>query len=299
MTSGNGIVVGVDGSPESEAAVDWAAAEAVLHKVGLTLVHVLPGTTVHTLYEMSVADDLKERAAQRGREFLSRATMIAAQVATGAESIPIREQVCEGNPVSAMVDLSRDAQMLVVGSRGLGRIGRALLGSVSSGVLDHAECPVAVIHPKAQPQMQSERAPVVVGIDGSPASEAAVAIAFDEASRRAVELIAVHAWNDVTVYAYPAEEWTTFRPQAEEVLSERLAGWQERYPDVPVRREVVRDSPAQQLLVQAETAQLVVVGSHGRGGFTGMLLGSVSRTVAQSARTAVIVARPQSPVHPT
>jgi nucleotide-binding universal stress UspA family protein len=137
-----------------------------------------------------------------------------------------------------------------------------------------------------------EQAPVVVGIDGSPASESATAIAFDEASRRGVELVAVHVWSDITYYEFPDVEWLTkMKEQAEESLAQRLAGWQERYPDVSVRRVVARDRPSHELVEQSESAQLVVVGSHGRGGFAGMLLGSVSAAVAESARMPVIVAR--------
>jgi nucleotide-binding universal stress UspA family protein len=120
----------------------------------------------------------------------------------------------------------------------------------------------------------------------------ATAIAFDEASRRGVELIAMHVWSDVEVNDYPAIDWPAMKPAADEVLAERLAGWQERYPDVAVRRVVECDHPTYHLIQQAESAQLVVVGSHGRGGFAGMLLGSVSTAVAHSARIPVIVARP-------
>jgi len=93
------------------------------------------------------------------------------------------------------------------------------------------------------------------------------------------------------VFEFPGADWSALQSGAEETLSERLAGWQERYPDVLVRRVVVADRPAHQLLEQAQSAQLLVIGSHGRGGFAGMVLGSVSTAVINAARMPVLVAR--------
>ena len=223
-----------------------------------------------------------------GRSVLEAATATAR---AAAPDIEISSDMIAGPSVPTLVDASKDAFMVVAGSRGRGALARGLLGSVSNGLVRHAACPVAVIHDEDPLMPHPAQAPVVVGIDGSPASEKAVAIAFEEASLRSVDLMAVHAWSDSVVFEFPGTDWSTLQAMGEETLSERLAGWQERYPDVLVRRTVVADRPARQLIEQAESAQLLVVGSHGRGGFAGMLLGSVSTAVINNARMPVIVAR--------
>jgi nucleotide-binding universal stress UspA family protein len=192
--------------------------------------------------------------------------------------------------VRALIDASRDAWMIVAGGQGLGALGRLLLGSVTAGLIHHAHCPVAVIHADEDAVPPSD-APVLVGIDGSPASEAAIALAFDEADRRGVDVVALHAWSDVGICPILGMDWRDSEAEGQEILAERLAGWHERYPDVCVKRVIVCDKPSRWLLEEAEQAQLVVVGSRGRGGFAGMLLGSVSSHVAQSATVPVIVAR--------
>ena len=131
----------------------------------------------------------------------------------------------------------------------------------------------------------------MVGIDGSRASELATAIAFDEASWRGVDLVALHVWSDADISTVFGIDSSAVQSAADKTLAESLAGWQERYPEVTVQRVVEFKRPVRHLLEQAEKAQLVVVGSHGRGGFAGMLLGSVSTAVAQEARVPVIVAR--------
>jgi nucleotide-binding universal stress UspA family protein len=172
-----------------------------------------------------------------------------------------------------------------------GAIGRLLLGSVSRGVVEHAHCPVAVTHTNEASAPVDPTAPVLLGVDGSPASETATAWAFDEPSRRGVALVALHAWSDIGVFPSLGMDWRAYQDQGEEVLAERLAGWQERYPDLHVSRRLVCDTPARWLIEESRNAQLVVVGSHGRGGFGGMRLGAVGAAVAQSAKIPVIVVR--------
>ncbi|MCV7199377.1 universal stress protein [Mycobacterium angelicum] len=283
-----GIVVGVDGSAASNAAVYWAAHEAALRNVPLTVVHMLRAF-VPTYPQMPMPNGIALWQEEDGRQVLEQAVKIAEDVAATERPIAMTHEMKCSPPVPTLVEMSDDAEMVVVGSTGRGAVERTLLGSVSSGVVHSARCPVAVIRDEASWLPRSNRAPVVVGIDCSPVSELALAIAFDEASRRGVELTALHAWSDIAVYQLP---WLDWQAEAERSLAEYLAGWQERYPDVKVNRVVVLDHPGRALIDESQTAQLVVVGSHGRGGLTGMLLGSVGNAVVHSVCAPVIVARP-------
>jgi nucleotide-binding universal stress UspA family protein len=188
--------------------------------------------------------------------------------------------------------------MLVVGRTGAGGFTGMLVGGTAATVASHAHSPVAIIRGRQDTTMIPDSGPVVVGIDGSPNSEPAIAVAFEEASLRGVPLVAVHAWNDVTYEDTRGTVRVLTQPDAleggeERLLTERLAGWPEKYPDVEIRRLLVRDRPRHALLEASETAQLVVVGSHGRGGFTGMLLGSTSQALVQHAPCPVLVVRPE------
>ncbi|HEY0228589.1 MAG TPA: universal stress protein [Mycobacterium sp.] len=285
-----GIVAGVDGSAASDAAVFWAAQDAVMRNLPLTLVHAF-NTFVPTFPQIPMPTGDALWPEDDGRMVLEHAVKIAQDAVPAGQNIAITSELNYSPPVPTLIEMSEGAEMVVVGCNGRGALARVLLGSVSSAVIHRAKCPVAVIHEKASDLPRSDQAPVLVGIDGSPASELATSIAFDEASRRGVELTALQAWSDTEYFEIPGYEWTAVRAEAERKLAECLAGWQERYPDVVVERLVVRDRPARQLVEQSESAQLLVLGSRGRGAVSGAMLGSVSNAVVQSVHAPVIVAR--------
>jgi nucleotide-binding universal stress UspA family protein len=285
----NGILVAIDGSAESDAAVRWAAHEAAMRHAPITLLHVV--VPVVTSWPVrSLQAEFNEWQEDNARQVIEDAEKtLRADVGAAAVS-DLHSQIEHAHVVPALVSASKDAEMVVVGSRGLGAVGRAVLGSTSGGLLRHAHCPVAVIHAD-EAQAPDRTSPVLLGIDGTPASEAATALAFEEASRRKVDLVALHAWSDVGVFPVVGMNWQEYEDEGHEVLGERLAGWQDQYPDVHVRRRIVCDRPARWLIDESQQAQLVIVGSHGRGGFPGMLLGSVSTAVAEAAKVPVIVVR--------
>jgi nucleotide-binding universal stress UspA family protein len=285
-----GIVVGIDDSPAARLAVQWAARDAELRKIPLTLVHAI-SPEVSTLLRTPLPAGLMRWQQDHGRRLVDEALKVVEEASLRGGPAGIHSEILSSAAVPTLVDLSKDAEMVVTGAQGSGRWPGRLLGSVSSGLLRYAHCPVAIIHNQDPAMPYPSQAPVLVGIDGSPASELATATAFDEASRRHVGVIALHAWSDLDVSEWPGIDWPATQSMAEEVLAERLAGWQEQYPDVQVSRTVVQAQPARQLVEQSEEAQLIVVGSRGRGGFAGMLVGSVGETVAEMARVPVIVAR--------
>ncbi len=282
-----GILVAVDGSVESDAAITWAAEEAAIRRQPITLMHIVEPVVV--TWPVRYLEAGYRRWQEDHAELVIELAQKVAQAAIGDSKVAIQSEVRHGTVGPEFIGASKKAMMTVSGSRGLGGIGAGLLGSVSRGLLHYARSPVAVIRPSDE---QPDRSlPVLLGVDGSPASEAATAFAFDEASRRGVDLLALHAWSDVSTVPPWGPDWRTYEQEGGEMLSKYLSGWQEQYPDVLVRRKVVCDRPAQWLLEEAAGAQLVVLGSRGRGGFTRLLLGSVSTAVAESSTTPVIVVR--------
>lgn len=282
-----GVVVAVDGSPESYVAVRWAAKHAAMRRDRLTIVTVVTREYLY-IRDPETQDRVHQWQRHHGEAVLRRAQHVAEDT-VGAGVLPeICTDLIFGKPVPLLADMSKEFRILVVGRRGLGTFDRLVLGSVSSGLVHYAHSPVAVIH--EVPHLDRDD-PVIVGIDGSPVSEPAIALAFDEASHRKVPLVAMHAWVDVLDTA-PEFDWRAEREQANELLGERLAGWQEQYPDVSVVRKLVKGNPGRWLIEHSRHAQLVVLGSHGRGGFAGMLLGSVSRSVVQAAHSPIIIVRP-------
>jgi nucleotide-binding universal stress UspA family protein len=281
------IVVGVDGSPSSDRAVDWATDEASRRNLPLHLLNawnvdfsaeligpLLPG------FERESSDTMRA-AADRVRALDPDVRVVRRSERTGA--------------AAALVIASLRADTVVVGSRGLSTMGRLLAGSTSMQVAAHAHCPTVVVGESHATRAGRPR--VVVGIDTSPASLDAVAYAVTQAAERGGDLTVVHAWDVGLVEGTlalnaPMEVWERFGAEREAMTAEAVAGWSERYPDVHVETRVVHGRAADALVDAASDAELLVVGSRGHGGFLGLLLGSVSRTVLQTAPCPVAVVRP-------
>ncbi|GAA3458664.1 universal stress protein [Saccharothrix longispora] len=282
------IVVGVDGSSSALAAARWAATEAARHHVPVKLVHAYQLPVRGYPEIVLTGHDVRQAFEDTGRERLAEAEGVVRQAVPGVE---VETSLVLGGPAAVLVEESRRARLVVLGSRGLGGFSGLLVGSVAVAVSAHGACPVVVV----REQVPTEGA-VVVGVDGSEISEQAVAFAFEQASVHGAPLTAVLAWTDFLVDGAHGSRFTVDWAQVEDeerrLLAERLAGWQEKYPDVPVTRVVIRDRPVRALLQAAADARLLVVGSHGLGGFTGMLLGSTSQALVYHAPCPLAVVRP-------
>lgn len=288
-TSTAPVVVGVDGSSHQQVAIDWAVSEARLRRRPLRLVHAFDWALLGMSYAAPPYGVVQEELQANAARILERSLAMAHHI---APDLDIDGRVVDGSPSAVLRDTSRSAAVVVVGHRGRGGFAGLLLGSVAAQVAAHAACPVVVAR---APDRAADR--VVVGVDGSPLSDAALGFAFEEASLRGLGLTAVHASSEPAVAdaALPlVYDIGDLRDGAARLLSESLAGWREKYPDVDVLSQIVHGRPARVLVEAAAGAALLVVGSRGRGGFTGLLLGSVSSAVLHHAAAPVaIVHRPR------
>lgn len=295
MSYEGNIVVAVDGSDASRTAVQWAANTANKRGVPLRLAssYVMP----QYLYAegMVPPQELFDELQSETLEKIEDARRVALEV---APDIKIGHTIAEGSPIDMLLEMSKEATMVVMGSRGLGGLSGMVLGSVSAAVVSHAFCPVVVVREDNPVNENTKYGPVVIGVDGSEVSQKATEYAFAEANARGAELIAVHTWMDMQVQASLAglaaaqAQWEEVEQEQKELLDERLAPLVEKYPNVEVKKIITRDRPVRALTDVAEGAQLLVVGSHGRGGFKGMLLGSTSRALLQAAPCPMMVVRP-------
>ena len=284
------VVVGVDGSDTALDAVRWAAREAEHRHTDLLVVHAFDVAGLYA--DAAVAPlltDVEERMRVEAGEILDAARAAAGEVAPGV-AVDVRED--REAPSVALIEEARTASLLVLGSAGRGAVGTAL-GSVTLTVASHAQSPVVVV------RGTSYDGPVLVGVDGGPSSDTALAHAFAAASEHGSGLTALYAWHDGRSPALRAAgAFDRLRDAEERALAERLAGWSARYPDVAVERVIERSEPGRALTEHSAGARLVVVATRGRGGFTGLLLGSTGLSLIQRADCPVMLVGPAASVTP-
>ena len=311
-----GVVIGYDGSPESRLALSWAAATARRRGSRLTLLHsvnlsFIPGFPA---FDTSQVEPELQDAAKR---LVDDGAMRAGDTLDASR---IQTQYWLGSPAAQIVEASADADLVVMGSRGRGRLSGGLLGSTSYAVAAHAHCPVVVVRPghEAGPPADTEASevasindglpevvrpdathPVVVGFDDSEPAMRAVQAAADIAMEEGAELRIAHVVQVPSIDSWAYEETAhagtvhahSLREHADDALSAAVRLAKAKHPDLEVSTEVLYGSPGRAIADLGSTAGLVVVGSRGRGGFKGLLLGSVSHNVIHNAECPVMIVR--------
>jgi nucleotide-binding universal stress UspA family protein len=290
--AGAPVVVGVDGSRAALDAARWAAGAAVRLGAPLLLAHTYPDeATFYNGTAMMIDAQFIQELREDGSAMLDAATAAAEQDHPG---LVVERDVRSGTAASHLIELSRAARMVALGAQGAGAVTDYLLGSTVLRTVNNAHSPVAVVRGSLGVESPDSR-PIVVGVDGSQVSETAVDEAFGLASSFGVGLTAVHAWSGEKqhglAHASKYVDWSAYEETVKAVVSESLAGVRDEYPDVPVEALSTQGVPADVLLRHAATAQLLVVGSHGRGKVMGALLGSVSQNLVHHAPCPVLVCR--------
>lgn len=277
-------LIGVDGSDHSRIALNWGLTRAASRSASVELLHV--------------ADDsfLSESVAFLSEAQQASEQMLAHEIAAARDSLGFSGEISGtavvGHPIAEIEEASKQADLIVLGAHSGGKFAGSVFGTRAVKVAAVAHCPVAVIPAE---YTEGDGSGIVVGVDGSEPSQAAVAFAAEEASRRGVPLIAVYAWMPPLTpgleYLWSEELVAAQEKAAEEAIAIGVAGLATRYPDLEIRKQIVQAPPVTALLQAAETAEMVVVGSRGRGGISRLLLGSVSHSLLQALPCPVIVTR--------
>lgn len=281
------IVVGIDGSPQSERALSWAANEAARRHADLLILHV------YNWYDLGMPTPVGAPFATEARAYAEE--LVATAVAKVRDLVPgvaVRGQAVFGNPAHELISASGDGATIVIGNRGRGGFTSLLLGSVSQQVAVHARGPVVVVRGRGD----ANDGPVVVGVDGSPEAEQALRLAFEEATLRGTGVVAIRAYSLVPPSYVPfatglLEDPAARQKEEQAALAADIAPWGEKYPAVRLDYGAIEGHPAEVLARRSADACLVVVGTRGHGGFAGLLLGSVGLHLLHHANCPVLVAR--------
>ncbi|ANZ13759.1 universal stress protein [Streptomyces noursei] len=272
---GNPVMVGVSRSSTAASAVAWAADAAARRGRELCLVHAQEWPAGAAPKHRHDAPDQVWASHFRaaGRDLLRNHMDSAAEQVPG---LRISTRLEDGDPPAVLREAAEGAVLLVIGSRQVSGPGEAVtFTTVGRSLVGHPPCPVVLV--VGDTARYDRLGPVMVGVDGSPASAPAVAFAFEEAASSEADLLAVQ------VRRPRRGDWPEAVEESFVDVSEALAGWREKYPQVVVREKVVMGQPAVQLAQEATAARCLVVGSRGLGGFRGMVLGSTSRSLAHFA----------------
>ena len=272
------IVVGTDGSRRADRAVDWAAGRAAALGLPLLIVHVVPGRPTPSTPLTAVTASFEEGFHEEALERLERVVRRAHEL---HDDLDVTGEIVEGNAAYVLAQASKEAALVVVGARGESApVTVRLLGGVCDQVTAYASGPIAVIPDE---EHACPDGPVVLGVDESPEARAAMWFAFETAAERGVPVVAIHAWQD--------RDSREIVARVTDIVDGMLTEARAEYPEVPVEVRVIHGKPHHELVQASKEAGLVVVGSRGIGGFTGLLLGSTSKRVLRDSHCPVVVTR--------
>lgn len=293
------LVVGIDGSQESEAALAWALEEAARRDLEVELIYALAVPVVSDAYGMVMTRPDIDELTDYSQKLLDAAQTSAR---TAAPEVTVSARLASGPPAAVLIEASKHAEGLVVGTRGLGAISGRLLGSVSVRLAGRSVCPVFIVPPEWREHPVPDGA-VLVGVDGSEHSDAALRLALEEARCRQTGLIVLSAYH-VPWLARPvepeliAEFEESERWLAEKTVSESLDRVKGHgYADVAIEQVTIKALPADALVEASRSAVLTVVGSRGRRSLSRAILGSVSRTLMAETRRPVAVVHKATKKH--